>query len=319
MSTSRFAKYAWFVVAYNIVVILWGALVRATGSGAGCGSHWPLCNGEVIPVDPSIERIIEFTHRGMSGVALLLVLGMVIWAFRAFPPGRIRTASIASGIFILLEAGIGAAIVLMRLTGVDQSTERVISIALHLVNTFLLLTALTLTAWWASGGHGIDLRANRLHTYAVGLALLGLIITAAAGALTALGDTLFPAASLAEGLQQDINPTAHFLVQLRVVHPSIAVIVTMYLLYLTVMLNGRRGSQTRTFAMILRFLVVGQVVAGGINIALLAPTWMQLVHLLIADVLWIVLVLYAASLLAVERETTPISPTARKAMGAPAE
>lgn len=318
MTASRFAKYAWFVVAYNILVILWGAFVRATGSGAGCGSHWPLCNGEVIPVDASIERMIEFTHRGMSGIALALVAIMVYWAFRAFPAGRIRTASIASGVFIVLEAAIGATIVLMRLTGIDQSTERVISISLHLVNTFLLLTALTLTAWWASGGKPIDLRANRLHTYAMAIGLIGLLLTGAAGALTALGDTLFPAASLAEGLQQDANPGAHFLVQLRVVHPSIAVIVAMYLLYLTVMLNGKRGSQTRSFAMTLRFLVVGQVLAGSINLVLLAPTYMQILHLLLADLVWIVMVLYAASLLGVERETAPAATTTRP-MSAPAE
>src|SRR6266540_6286398 len=110
MKLDRFAKYAWFALAFNLLVIVWGAFVRASGSGAGCGSHWPLCNGEVVPVNPSIERVIEFTHRGMSGVALLLVLGMVIWAFRAYPPGRVRRGAVASMIFILIEALIGAAL-----------------------------------------------------------------------------------------------------------------------------------------------------------------------------------------------------------------
>ncbi len=305
MTLNRFAKYAWFVVAYNILVILWGALVRATGSGAGCGSHWPLCDGQVIPLNPSIERAIEFTHRGMSGIALLLVLGMVIWAFRAYPWGRIRYGAIASGIFILIEALIGAAIVLLGLVGVDRSAARAFFVPAHLVNTFLLLAVLSLTAWWASGGNTIDLRARPLQTFAMGLALFGFILTGAAGALTALGDTLFPASSLAEGFQQDVNPAAHFLVQLRVLHPVIAMLVGSYLLYLTVILNGRAASATRKLAMSLRFLVVGQILAGAINVALLAPTWMQLVHLLLADVLWIVLVLYAASALAVEREETP--------------
>ncbi len=304
MMLNRFAKYAWFVVAYNILVILWGAFVRASGSGAGCGAHWPLCDGQVVPLNPSLERAIEFTHRGMSGIALLLVLGLLIWAFRAYPWGRVRYGAIASGIFIIIEALIGAALVLFGWVGMDKSVARVFSIAAHLINTFLLLAVLTLTAWWASGGKGMDLRTRPLYTFAIALALLGLIVTGAAGALTALGDTLFPASSLGEGMAQDINPAAHFLVQLRVVHPLIAVFVGMYLLYLTVMLNGTPDSPTRKLALMVRLLVVAQILAGGINVMLLAPTWMQLVHLLLADVVWIVLVLYAASLLAVQSEIT---------------
>lgn len=302
MILNRFAKYSWFVVAYNILVILWGAFVRASGSGAGCGSHWPLCNGEVVPLNPSIERVIELTHRGMSGIALLLVLGMVIWAVRAYPRGRVRYGAFASGVFILLEALIGAALVVFGWVGVDKSVARVISIALHLVNTFLLLAVLSLTAWCASGGAPVLLRERPRYTFVILLALLGLVITGAAGALTALGDTLFPASSLAEGMAQDVSPTAHFLVQLRVVHPVIAAFVGMYLFTLAMFLNGVENSSTRKFAVWLRALVIVQLSAGGANILLLAPTWMQLVHLLLADGVWLLTVLYAASLLAEQHE-----------------
>lgn len=319
MTLNRFAKFSWFVVAYNVLVILWGAFVRASGSGAGCGSHWPLCNGEVVPLNPSLARTIEFAHRGMSGIALLLVLGLVIWAFRAYPRGRVRYGAIASGIFILLEALIGAALVLFGWVGMDQSTSRVITISLHLVNTFMLLGALALTAWWASGGKALDLRTHPTRTAVMGLALLGLVVTGAAGTLTALGDTLFPAASLAEGLQQDTNPAAHFLVQLRVVHPLIAIFVGMYLVYLTVVFSGRAGTATHRLALILRLLVVAQILAGGINIALLAPTWMQLLHLFLADMVWIALVLYAASLFAAERELTQVSSAQSHALNAAAQ
>lgn len=318
MILDRFAKFAWFVVAYNVLVILWGAFVRASGSGAGCGSHWPLCNGEVIPLNPSIERAIEFGHRTMSGLALLLVLGMVVWAFRKYPTGRVRSGALASGILMLIEALIGAALVLMGWTGMDQSTARVISISLHLVNTFLLLAALALTAWWASGGQALDLRANPRHTTALTIGLVGLVLTGAAGALTALGDTLFPASSLAAGLQQDMNSTAHFLVQLRVIHPIIAVIVGMYLLYLTVLFRGRDGTTTRKLALAVRFLVVGQILAGVINILLLAPTWMQLVHLLLADLIWIVMVLYSACVLGVESPQPESKPVASRPIQASA-
>src|SRR5215813_13700333 len=83
MKLDRFAKYTWFALAFNLLVIVWGAYVRASGSGAGCGSHWPLCNGEVIPGSPTIKTVIEFSHRLSSGLALLLVVGALVWAFRA--------------------------------------------------------------------------------------------------------------------------------------------------------------------------------------------------------------------------------------------
>ncbi|HEX9001707.1 MAG TPA: COX15/CtaA family protein, partial [Blastocatellia bacterium] len=84
MKFTRFAKFAWLVVAYNLMVIVWGAYVRASKSGDGCGSHWPLCNGEVIPLAPTVKTLVEFSHRLSSGLALLLTVVLVVWAFRAF-------------------------------------------------------------------------------------------------------------------------------------------------------------------------------------------------------------------------------------------
>ena len=124
---SRFTKYAWFVLIYNIFVILWGAYVRATGSGAGCGSHWPTCNGEIIPRADEVETLIEFTHRLTSGLAFLLVLGMLIWALRAYPKGhRVRKASGAAMIFIISESLVGAGLVLFEWVAGNISASRVI-------------------------------------------------------------------------------------------------------------------------------------------------------------------------------------------------
>lgn len=318
MKLSRLALFSWFVLGYNVLVILWGAFVRASGSGAGCGSHWPLCNGEVVPLNPSIERVIEFTHRVMSGIDLPLILLLAFFVLRAFPWGRVRYASIAGVFFIITEALVGMTLVTAGLVAGDQSPQRAFWVALHLFNTFLLLSSLTLTAWWVSGGKGLDLRANRINTLAMGLAVLGVAVIGVTGAVTALGDTLFPATSLAQGIQQDTNPAASFLIQLRVIHPVLAVIVGTYLLYITVFITGRRGSTTRRLAMTFRFIVVGQILAGGINVLLLAPTWMQIVHLLLADMVWIILTMYAASVLASEHETSPQTAPNRSAMGAPA-
>jgi cytochrome c oxidase assembly protein subunit 15 len=166
MKLNRFAKYTWGVLALNLAVILWGAYVRASGSGAGCGSHWPLCNGVVIPRAPQIETIVEFTHRLSSGLSLVLVVGMLVWSFRAFPKGdKVRLGASLSMFFIITEALVGAGLVLFKWVAQDASLGRAISIGIHLVNTFLLLGSITLTAWWASGGQSIQLKSRSLITW----------------------------------------------------------------------------------------------------------------------------------------------------------
>ena len=299
MQLTRFAWYAWFVLGYNVLVILWGAVVRATGSGAGCGAHWPLCNGEVVPMSAQTHTLIEFSHRLSSGLALLVVGILAVWAFRAYPKGSlVRRGAVLSVIFILTEALLGAGLVLFELVAHDASLTRAVSMALHLVNTFILLGALTLTAWWASGGG--PLRIGQRRGLAVGL-ILGLIGTAiigASGAIVALGDTLFPSASLAEGLSQDLDATAHFLVRLRVVHPIIAILVGVGLILLAQYAKRRApAANVNRMANIVTTLVLIQWAAGFINVILLAPVWMQLVHLLLADLVWIALVLLGATAL----------------------
>lgn len=300
MKLDRFAKYAWGVLAFNIGVILWGAFVRATGSGAGCGSHWPLCNGEVVPRAPQVETMIEFTHRITSGMAFLLVVGLFIWAFRAYPKGHLnRLGAVLSLVFIITESAVGAGLVLLKLVGYNESLSRAIWMAGHLINTFLLLACLTLTAWWASGGRAPKLEWGRPLTWMLILGLFGVMVIGVSGALTALGDTLFPVSSLEEGIRQDFSPTAHFLVRLRLLHPTIAIVVSIYLIVFAGLVNFQHRDQTnRWLARLLGVLIAIQVGAGMLNVALLAPVWMQIVHLLLADLVWIVLILYSAEMLA---------------------
>jgi heme A synthase len=205
MKLTRFAVYSWGVLVFNLGVILWGAFVRATGSGAGCGSHWPLCNGEVVPRSPETETLIEFFHRLTSGVAFLLVVGLLIWAFRAYPiRHRVRWAAGFAMLFMVTEALVGAG---------NASMARALSMAVHLLNTFLLLACLTLAAWWSSGGEPVQLKQRAALGSLLGLGLLGMLVLGVSGAVTALGDTLFPAGSVAEGLRQDFSPTAHLLIR----------------------------------------------------------------------------------------------------------
>lgn len=288
---SRFSKFVWFVLAYNLAVILWGAYVRATGSGAGCGAHWPLCQGEVVPRAPEVETLIELSHRLSSGLVLILALILVVWAFRVHPKGSlVRIAALFTIGLTLTEALVGAGLVLFGLTAENDSAARAVSIAVHLVNTFMLLAALTLTAWWATYGEPARLTMQPGNWLLV-VGWIGVLLIGVSGAITALGDTLFPAGSLTEGLSRDFDASAHFLVRLRVYHPLVAVIVSGYILGLIRWLKKDFPLKTPQIFSLLTGLIVIQLLAGAVNVLLLAPVWMQLIHLLLADLVWISLIL----------------------------
>jgi heme A synthase len=282
-----------------VLVILWGAVVRATGSGAGCGNHWPTCNGAIVPRPEQIETLIEFSHRLTSGLSGVLVLALAVWAFRSAAVSRFtrRMAGLAL-VFVIVEGAIGAVLVRLELVADNASAARAVVIALHLVNTYILLAFLALTAWGGSTGRRVHLRgARRRPAVMLGAALLATLILSAAGAVTALGDTLFPAESLAEGLRQDFDATASFLIRLRVIHPAIAILTSAYLLYAG-QIFGSISPAARRLAHVMTALVVIQLAAGFVNVLLLAPVWMQIIHLLLADSLWLVLILLSAEVLA---------------------
>ena len=299
-SNSFVSRLAWLTLGWNLVVILWGAVVRATDSGAGCGSHWPLCDGQVVPPSPGTATLIELTHRLTSGLALVLVVLLVVVVYRAFPAShRARRAAVASLVLILLEAAIGAGLVLFELVTDDSSALRAVYMAAHLVNTLLLLAALTLTARWVSSsgeGTGGSLR-HRLREGLVAACLAALLAAGATGAVSALGDTLFPAESLRAGLEQDLSGASHFLVRLRVFHPLIAVGAALLLLTLCrrELESSSRSPASTRLAQLLMAAVLLQTGGGVLNIALLAPVWMQIVHLLMANGVWILFVLLANS------------------------
>jgi len=292
----RLSRFSWFVLTYNVAVILWGAVVRATASGAGCGSHWPLCNGEVVPRGARIATVIEFAHRLTSGLALLLVAALAVAAFRGRPKGDpTRKAAVASLLLMLSEAAVGAGLVLFRLVADNQSMARAMFMGTHLTNTFLLLAALALTAHFAGGGAPLSLRRPGWLGTGLALGLFGLLLAGVSGAVAALGDTLFPARSLAEALGQDFSATGHLLIRLRLLHPAIAAGAGIFAILLTVQ---PRTAEAALWGRWTSILVFCQWVAGLANLLLLAPVWMQMVHLLLADLLWIVFVLLTAASLA---------------------
>lgn len=321
MKLSGFAKFAWSVLAYNVLVILWGAYVRASGSGAGCGDHWPRCNGEIIPRIKTVEMLIEFSHRASSGLLALSVLALVIWAFRSFPKNHlVRTGAVVSILFVIIEALLGAGLVKFGLVNKNDSVARAVVMSLHLINTLTLTAALALTAWWASGGRPVRIGAQKAQAMALGIALMTTVMLAVTGAVVALGDTLFPAKTLAEGMQQDFSPTAHFLIRLRIIHPILALIVATYVIVLVITTAlGKTDKTTVKLARMVAAHFAVQLIIGLANLFLLAPTWMQLLHLGVANLVWISLVLFVASALANESTVIDYRPVASGASGSSTE
>ena len=296
------ARLAWLVLGWNVLVILWGAFVRATGSGAGCGAHWPLCNGEVLPRAPELATLVELTHRVTSGMALLAVFYLTWRVFRGRSAGHpARRAAAASVIFILSEAAVGAGLVLFRLVADNESVARALFMSVHLMNTFVLLACLTLTAHFASDDARPSLDAASAWPFA--LAGLALLLVGTSGAIAALGDTLYPAGSLLSGLAADLSPTAHLLVRLRLAHPLLALAGAIAVAVAARrVLRGASPPAAHSAARATAGLVLLQLGVGLANVALLAPVWIQIVHLLLADLVWMGLVLMSV------RALTPVSP-----------
>jgi len=291
-----FPIYARSILVYNLAVILWGALVRATGSGAGCGGHWPLCNGEVLPTSPQVATTIEFVHRAMSGVALVTAAILAVWGWKAYPAGHpTRRWSMASLAFMLTEALIGAALVLLGHVARDESVGRVYSLSLHLINTFALLASLALAAWWSTRASDPP---RKTPPEGIGPAVTGIvamILVAMAGVITALGDTLFPAHSLAEGIASDFAATASFLIRLRVIHPALAIAAALLIAAIAIrQFRAHLRGPLRMLSAMLLVLLGAQILIGTLTLLLRAPLPMQLAHLFTADALWITLVLFTS-------------------------
>ena len=290
--------YAACVLAFMVVVILEGAVVRATGSGAGCGNHWPLCNGEVIPHHPRIATMIEFAHRSLTGILSTLVIGLIVWVFVARERGtRVRRAAKWVGVLLVTEALLGAVLVKGAYVEKNASDMRVFVQCIHFTNTMLLVAALTLTWWWARERvrvvAGVEARS------VAWMSIVATLAVGATGSVAALADTLFPAPSLRAGLMEDFSKTAPLLVRMRWVHPAAALVGVVCVGWLCLRVRGRAVTWLGT-------LMVLQLVLGVGDVLLLAPTWMQVLHLLGADLYWVALVAVAAEVLWPGLEADPL-------------
>ena len=298
----RFARFAWALLGYTLLVILFGAVVRITGSGAGCGQHWPSCNGALLQMPQTLKTAIEYTHRATSGLSVFAIIALLVAAFRVFPRGHaVRAAACMAFAMILVEALIGALLVKLRLVENDASFARILVLPLHLISTALLTGALTWCAWFAS--HDAPAPAAKPVARAAWallfLAGFGILLVSATGAVTALGDTVYPVqhGALAVRLQADQGENASLLERLRDFHPFLAVGIAAFMTYAAMLMPGyRKGSTVRRASQCLAGAVCLQVMAGVVNIWLSAPGPMQVVHLLLANLAWIAVVVLGATL-----------------------
>lgn len=295
-SSTRFARFAWFVLVFNLAVVLWGAYVRATGSGAGCGNHWPLCNAIVESPSPAAATLIEFTHRATGAIDGVFVALLLVWAFRAFPrchPARLGAA--LSALFLIAEALLGRDLALFRPVAGKLPPSLALLLSVHLVNTLTLLACLTLTAIWGGGQPATRPRGKEAKLAIAALA--SFLLLGVSGAIAALGDTLFPVHSLAEGFSQDLSSTANIFLRLRMWHPVLAGVVGLWLAGYGIFAVSRRKDAQLIAGVMMLFIGI-QLACGLVNLVLLAPVSMQLIHLLTGDLLWIFLVLLCARMAA---------------------
>lgn len=297
---SGFAKYAFVVLAWNVLVILWGVFLRASKSGDGCGQHWLTCHGEVIPSAPELKTVIEFSHRITSFVAFVLVLVLLIWTFKRFGRGtQIRKTALFSFIFIVTEALVGAGLVLTGNTAETLTATRPFWMAGHLLNTFILLAFLTLTARFATGAGPLDLRVERKYPAAIAVGIVAIFLVGISGSIAALASMLFPSGTLTEGMMKDFSATSHTLLRLRLLHPITAILASVFLIFLVGWLAKERGNDTgaKRWSNIFSVLILAQIAFGAATLLTLAPIIMQLGHLVLADAVWIAYVVLAANVL----------------------
>lgn len=297
MQTRNLHRLAAATLLVHVGVIVWGAYVRVSFSGDGCGDHWPLCNGEAIPTAATTKTLIEYSHRFTSGIAVLLAI--VLFVFSRHREKWVKIAASLALVFDFGEAVIGMLLVKWQLVAHNPSIKRAVSGSLHLVNTFFLLAALAAAVWWTRYAPTKDALRRDQKTIRL-LSVLSpvlVILVAMSGAVAAFGDTIYRVSTLEEAIRADFSGVSNILIQLRILHPVLAVIGASILWTLSTLVRSGSGSfepksskRIRAFAFAVPVLYLSQLALGALNVVLLAPGWLQLLHLFFAQVLWITLV-----------------------------
>jgi cytochrome c oxidase assembly protein subunit 15 len=289
-SADRFSNFCLFLLAYAVVIILWGAWVRISGSGDGCGPHWPLCHGKVFINDDltsSAKTIIEYLHRLKSGVFGLLVIFLFFYARKVFPaPHKARLFAGMTLFFTITEGLLGAKLVLFSLVGQNDSLHRAITMSLHLMNTFLLLYFLV--GSWVLSKFPSDFKIRK-PDIKISFIFFTLVILAATGAWAALASTLFPSQSLLDGIKQDFSADSHWLIRLRIIHPVLALSLGLATVMILQSIKDKH-SLAKGSLKYLQICICASMLLGASNILAGSFSFLKLLHLLAADLSWIFLV-----------------------------
>jgi heme A synthase len=286
---------ATLLVCYALIIILWGAFVRFSGSGDGCGAHWPFCHGRFVPDFFEPEVFIEFFHRAKSGFFGVLTIVLVFMSRREFASGHpIRTATLLVLLLTISEGLIGAGLVLFGWVGTDDSWQRVVVIALHFLNTIALLAALLWCAWTARfvESPSVVTLSSRQRRYAA-FFVIAFILMIVTGSMASLSNTLYPTDSLRSGLQADLSPDSPLLLRLRILHPLLASALAIVLLWL---LSHFSEPLSKRFRDRCAFLIIANVAIGAGTLLSLSPVAAKLLHLLCVDLIWIHFCLLVLSL-----------------------
>ena len=276
----RLLFYTKLGLVLSVLSILAGAFVRATGSGDGCGATWPTCKGRIIPSLSDTSEIIEFSHRGISGILLIVTLYIFVNSRKLEKGSIARRAANYLTFFVLFEALIGAVIVIFEWVGLNSSLPRIVAVPIHLVNTFGLLASYVIL---------FKILENKLNSIKnlwdrnfIIISIL-FLLTGATGSITALADVLYPSASFIEGFLDDFDRTSEVLTRLRIFHPIVSTILSIALYIESKQLQKRFDINTN----FLKFLIFSAVFLGVANVLSNIVLFLSIFHLALADLLWI--------------------------------
>ena len=284
MIINKLSLYGLVVSVFSIIA---GAIVRATGSGDGCGASWPTCNGEIIPELDTPSELIEFLHRSVSGVLLIITLIIFVKSFKDEVPTLQKKIIWSLTFFVLLEALIGAVIVIYEWVGMNSSAPRIIAVPLHLVNTFGLLGTYTLLFYLTQNS---KTTLNNFFDRGFKIGLFLFLLSGATGSIAALADVIFPSESFITGLAEDFDTNSEVLIRLRILHPIVASALSLYLYSEA----NRLQNEYQVITKNIKLLILLGVLLGISNVISNIILPLSILHLLMADLLWILYVYKSA-------------------------
>ncbi|WP_253720979.1 COX15/CtaA family protein [Bdellovibrio bacteriovorus] len=289
MTKPTFKKFAFGLLFYTILVILWGAWVRISHSGDGCGDTWPLCHGQLIPEAQRGKTWVEYGHRLMSGIYGLVVI-YFWWAARKIYPKThfARKMAFATLIFTITEALLGAKLVLFGLVTTNDTPYRAFVMALHQLNSFMLTgsAALAFSAATLQSELQAPSKEDKRYRYLP----WAIVIIGITGAWASLSNSLFPTENLWEGLLADFDSNSHFLVRLRGLHPVLALLGGGSLaLFFWIKAQTAESLLVERRSYQMSLALITAIVFGILTLLLHAPVWMKIVHLALAHSVWVIL------------------------------